>query len=237
MTSYFACQGSDGDFGADLDISCILSGVMRRSYKQAPVGARFGSLVVTGAVCRNGHWFWECLCDCGNTTSAQGATLESGERHSCGCTRARNLRARRLTHGYSCSATYTCWSQMIQRCTNPKNIGWSHYGGRGINVCERWRSSFVLFLHDMGERPPGMTIDRINVNGGYCPENCRWASIIEQRRNKRNTIYLMLDGKEESLMDAAERLGINAKSLRKRLALGWSHDDAVTRPLRKYKGN
>jgi hypothetical protein len=93
-----------------------------------------------------------------------------------------------MTHGHAprgkISPTYNSWRDMVERCTNPKNIGWGRYGGAGVKVCARWRV-FANFLEDMGERPPGMSIDRRRSSGNYTPSNCRWATVLQQAENKR----------------------------------------------------
>lgn len=126
---------------------------------------------------------WACRCSCGTEKVVQGSNLRSGHSQSCGCL----MREVVTTHGRYLTRQYRAWSGMIARCHSPKNGGFKHYGGRGISVCKRWRS-FENFLADMGERPgPKHSIDRIDTNGNYEPENCRWATNAEQQLNKRTT--------------------------------------------------
>ena len=159
------------------------------------IGARFGRLVVTRevlhAVGTQGKRRTDCIgqCDCGTVTDlVYPGHLKSGATVSCGCWGHEAARAARTTHGHSVggklSPTYLSWSGMLARCTNPKNKAYPRYGGRGITVCERWRS-FENFLTDMGERPVGTTIDRAENDEGYRPGNCRWATPLEQRHNQR----------------------------------------------------
>jgi|SRR5712671_3057393 len=131
---------------------------------------------------------WNCICACGKTKVVRASNLRSGASLSCGCVRAEKattqLRAQNVTHDASNSREYRTWSQMRQRCGNPSSHAWKWYGGRGITVCERWQK-FENFLADMGERPPGLTLDRIDYNGNYEPGNCRWATWAVQGANRR----------------------------------------------------
>lgn len=127
---------------------------------------------------------WECLCECGNTHIVATNTLKSGLVRSCGCLLKDTARKTSTRHGDFGSQTYKSWDAMIQRCTNPKNKSFKNYGARGISVCEQWRK-YEQFRDDMGERPANTSLDRIDVNGNYTPENCRWASLKTQARNQR----------------------------------------------------
>lgn len=151
-------------------------------------GQRFGQLrVVERDKTAGRHVKWVCACDCGATSSTYTNYLLKGLTRSCGHLRAeaKTIHGHK-TRGEKASPTYYSWKSMKWRCTNTAPKDWKHYGGRGIGVCERWVNSFEMFLADMGERPEGHTLDRIDNDKGYEPGNCRWATPAQQRNNRRD---------------------------------------------------
>jgi len=177
-------------------------------------GARYGRLVVKGLdatrpTAANGRRiYWICRCDCGAEKSVTGHQLQSGDTQSCGCAR-RELHSNRLaTHRLSASPTYRSWQAAKDRCINPRNVKFPAYGGAGVRMCSRWLTSFDNFLTDMGMRPAGHTLDRIQPEGHYEPGNCRWATPRQQTLNRRTSRLIEWRGAAVLLADVArmERL-------------------------------
>ena len=188
-------------------------------------GKRFERLVVQGIAFRkNENIYWKCICDCGNRTKVEGYKLTSGHTKSCGCYKMDAV----TTHSMTNTPTYTTWATMIQRCHNPNSANFDRYGMRGIKVCNRWRNSFEAFLEDMGERPEGTTIDRIDNEGNYEPSNCRWATIYQQQRNLRSNVNVEVDGITMCFKDACAKTGIDYKTAQNRIyKLGMTPQEAI----------
>lgn len=164
-------------------------------------GNRYGRLSVLGREESDNkkNSMWNCICMCGVKVIVGGSHLKNGHIQSCGCLRKEVTSKRSLKHSHAknkidTTTTYHAWQDMRKRCTNPNRKEYKNYGGRGINVCDRWTNSFENFLEDMGERPEGLSIDRIDNNGNYEPSNCRWATKKEQCGNKRNNKWITWNG-------------------------------------------
>jgi len=167
---------------------------------------------------------WTCRCDCGGMTAAWGPHLHRGNTASCGCIKREHLAklsAAKVTHGRTHTVEYRIWGGMIDRCTNTKGKDWANYGGRGITVCERWRS-FENFFVDMGLRPsPKHSVDRIDNDGPYAPGNCRWATPKVQCGNSRQNVLYAYAGRTKPLCDWADESGINRITFYWRFKQGW----------------
>lgn len=200
-------------------------------------GKQFGRWTVLGPALKQGpHVCVLCACECGTVRVVQAPNLRSGRSVSCGCFRREDPPRRFTTHGGCGTPEYQVWEQMKARCLNPNHTYYYNYGGRGITVCARWRSSFAHFLQDMGSRPsPQHTLDRINNDGPYGPENCRWATRAQQSNNTRRNRLLTYKGETLTLAEWAERQGIPYKTLLARLHRDWSDEDALTKLVRRQR--
>jgi hypothetical protein len=207
----------------------------RRRYPPINVGDRFGLRVVV-ACSRHpitNIVLCDCVCDCGQRSYGIAAReLKRGFASSCGCVAREKSRKRATKHGLCKANMYDTWKNMIDRCTNPNHEYWDDYGGRGITVCKEWLESIQSFYADMGERPAGMTLERIRNNEGYCKANCIWASRATQSRNRRGIRIIEYAGKSMCLKDWADELGIKYHALFNRLKAGWSVEKAFTQQVR-----
>lgn len=190
-------------------------------------GDRYGRLIVTEEIDRPPPRQFICRCDCGDITAVWLRHLRNGHTTSCGCA----IRKAATSHGMSYSATYRSWRAMVNRCNNHACNGYHNYGGRGIEVCDRWRA-FANFLEDVGARPSAEhTLDRIDNDGNYEQGNVRWSTAVEQHRNTRRNHFVTCNGKTLCVAEWAERTGLLASAIHSRLRAGWSEHDAVTVPL------
>lgn len=186
-------------------------------------GRKFGRL--TG-LDRVGATKCEFLCECGSRVALAIKDVVSGHTSSCGCIRRDILLQRNQTHGLSRHrGTYRTWKDMRARCSNPNDSDYRNYGARGIVVCPRW-NDFAAFFADMGERPSGLTLDRIDTNGNYEPANCRWATPQTQANNKRSNHTVVLNGGAKTLQQHADKVGIDPSRVRYRLNVGYTVNEA-----------
>ena len=197
------------------------------------IGKKYGRLTIVehlGMI--SGKRKFLCRCDCGGESAVNLCKLKNGHTKSCGCLRSEPK------HGETKSRLYRAWSDMKFRCHNKRATNYKNYGGRGITVCEEWRSSYEAFRDWALNNgyAEGLTIDRIDVNGNYEPSNCRWATVIEQNYNKRSNHYVTFRGETLPLGKWAERLGLPYKTILARINIGgWSAERALTTPVKQYK--
>lgn len=193
---------------------------------------RYGMWTVVEAEGRK----WLCRCDCGVERRVIRSDLWAGKSTGCGCAREAKLRPAQLlavvTHGYNGTPTYQTWVDMRRRCNNPDRPDYVNYGARGITVCEEWNASFEAFLADMGTRPDGHTIERMDNNGPYAKWNCKWVPRAEQERNKRTSRWVDYGGVRMTVAEACERSGITQNAALARLNRGMNDNDTFTKPMR-----
>lgn len=193
------------------------------------VGKRFGRLVVVEradnhSTNKHANAHWVCKCDCGNETVVDGHKLRRGHTKSCGCYHKDRL----VTHGETNSRLYGIWKGLKWRCNSKSDRSYKYYGGRGIKVCDEWEADFQAFYDwamENGYRDD-LSIDRIDNDGNYEPENCRWVSAKEQANNRRNNIIITRNGETHTLAEWAEILGIKYSTLQKRIQGNWNIERA-----------
>ena len=197
------------------------------------IGQKYGKLTILKEENPNscGKRSVECSCECSNKVVTTINGLRSGNTTSCGCTRKEKNKSRAI-HGHLSkgkqSAEYNSWINMVSRCENKNRSDYSRYGECGIRVCERWRTSFANFLSDMGLKPsPLHSIDRINNQGNYEPENCRWATSEEQNCNKKTNRLLEIRGKSQTISRWAKELNIHPQTLYSRLNRGLTAEEVL----------
>jgi len=188
-------------------------------------GMRFGMLLVIeeDTSLRNGKFvYWRCRCDCGREISVLSGELRPTRPRACGCQMAKKK------HGLCGTRIHRIHSLMIDRCTNPNSKRYKYYGGKGISVCAEWMESVAAFHRDMGDPPEGMSLDRIDVNGNYCKENCRWATQKQQMRNTTRSRLLTIDGVTKTMVEWSEQPGAQSYStIRNRVRCGFDHKVCV----------
>ena len=171
-----------------------------------------------------------CRCVCGNVYEGRLCQITNGDRISCGCKRKTHINLDLNKREYS------SWYNMKERCYTIDNINYKNYGGRGIKVCDRWLNSFENFIEDMGERPEGTSIDRIDNNGNYEPSNCKWSTQKEQMRNFRKNVYVTYKRKKVLLIELCEKHNISYSRVYNRIFThGWDIDKALTTSIRGHK--
>ena len=199
-------------------------------------GHIFGRLTAIAPVeRRNRTIMWLCICECGSEAIVISTLLRSAQTRSCGCLQKEKVIEHNRTHSMSGHLLYARWSSMKDRCYNESNKYFPYYGGRGIHVCKRWKHSFSNFFADMGECPNQMTLDRIDNDGDYCPENCQWATARQQANNTRHNRFITCNGETKTIAQWCRKLGGRCDLVYSRLKRGWSEERAVTQPLRQKK--
>lgn len=195
------------------------------------IGKKYGHLTVLGVSSRtdkHGHKYLDCECDCGNFKTIAMYHIKSGASQSCGCGVVESTIRRNTTHGATGTRLYNIWSSMHNRCTNPNEKAYKYYGGRGIEVSSEW-SVFETFRdwslsHGYDE---SLTIDRIDVNGNYCPSNCRWITLAGQSRNRTNNRQVTINGETKLITDWIKESPVSSYTVYDRMRRGWSVENAL----------
>lgn len=203
-------------------------------------GQKFGKLTAVrfAYVMPSGHAVWEFKCECGKYKRSLIANIKRNLMASCGCA-SKELKVARLIKSKSLrkDAIWRIYKGVIARCTNPNRHNYKDYGGRGIYVCKRWLDSFDNFVSDLGPRPDGYSLDRIDNDGPYSPENCRWASAKEQQNNRRCTKFIEHEGRKMTLTDWANHANVSIAALRYRIKQGWPLGEALNKLGKRKKAS
>lgn len=205
-----------------------------RTRDTKKIGTTHGRLKIIEPTYKDGLTAWLCICSCGKKHVVKNRDLRNTK--SCGCLRI-DLGKLNKTHGMLKTPTYQAWHSMKQRCFNSNLKAWKNYGGRGITVCERWTTSFESFFEDMGEKPVGMSLDRIDNSKGYFPENCRWATKKTQCNNRRTNVVFVINGSPLTVSQMSNICGLSVQTLFWRIhKLKMTPEEAMNTPLlRKRK--
>lgn len=211
--------------------------------KESVIGEKFNKLTILSLAKSKAYTYKSgrisyrarvvCSCECGTIKEYDLSSVRTSKSKSCGCLQRIVASKTFTTHGRKKTAEYRAWAALKQRVTNPNSDRYDCYGGRGMEVCERWLNSFENFYSDMGSRPSSKhSIDRIDVNKGYFPENCRWATSKEQGRNRRTNVIIKTPDGDMCIAEAASRFGLPYHILQHRLAKGMDSIDAIEMPYK-----
>lgn len=195
-------------------------------YRPYPNGARLS--------------YWNCRCICGKIKAVASCALKSGSTKSCGCMRKAIRKKSIWSHGLQKTVEYVTLRSMKERCNNTNHPHYDRYGGRGIKVCDQWLGAggILKFIEDMGMRPsPSHSIDRIDNDKGYTPENCRWATRKQQSRNTSGNVLITMNGVTKCLTEWAEEIGICRRIAGQRIRCGWTHEEALLTPIKHRSKN
>lgn len=197
-------------------------------------GKKYGEWLVVKRAKTDGRGeiMWECVCSCGKIKEIRGSTLRIGTSTCCGHSRRSPLK----THGMSNTKIFGIWRSMLSRCENKNCAAYKDYGARGITVCDEWHS-FDVFFADMGHRPEGKSLDRIDNDKGYCKENCRWASRDEQIANRRASRRVSINGETKTFSQWEKHFGLPDSTISNRVRKGWDPVRAATTPVRAMTRN
>lgn len=202
-------------------------------------GKQYGKLTVVEFAYKKGsRTYWRCSCECGNDIIVRSDSIKNGHAKSCGCLKIEKLRNNppHYIHGQRHTRVYRIWSEMLTRCYNKNIKGYSNYGRRGIFVCEQWHDFKNFYDWAMANGyTDRLTIDRIDNNGSYCPENCRWATQKQQSNNRRTNQFYIVANEKLTIAQIAEKYCIDYKLLWNRLKKNWDIEKAIDTPKREFK--